>query len=60
MGGGAWCASSITFADGSLGFPSEQLLLLLLGPFRVVVGHLHVHARLLAELILVAVLGTPD
>ena len=44
----------------SLGFPSEQLLLLLLDPFCMVVGHLHVHDRLVTKFIIVAVLGIPD
>ena len=63
MGGWARGASSATFVGsvgGSLGFPIEQLLLILLGPLGVVVGLLHVHARLLSGFIIVAMMGASD
>ena len=62
MGGWARSASSATFAGSvgcPLGLPIEQLLLLLLDPVGVIVGLLHVHARLLAGFNLVAVVGAP-
>ena len=59
----AGSASSATFSGsvgGPLGLPIEQLLLLLLDLVGVIVGFLHVHARLLAGFNLVAVVGAPD
>ena len=63
MAGWAGSASSATFSGsvgGPLGLPINQLLLLLLDPVGVIVGFLHVHARLLAGFNLVAVVEAPD
>ena len=63
MGGLACSASSTTFVvniGGPFGLPIKQLLLLLLDPVGVVARLLHEHARLIAGVIIMAVVGEPD